>query len=133
MDIFIVIVSILVLITFILGYRHNTIRKNLPFLEYLIELPIEHPEFLYERLYSYLKGRQQQNRTPLVLRLLSLLIPSAEERESIIGDMTEEYAEFKSKNKARIWLYKQVIKSAFHLTFKSIKRAIASALGIRIR
>lgn len=58
--------------------------------------------------------------------LLSLLIPSNEDKDCIIGDLIEEYAQFQSRAAAYIWIYKQVFRSATSLVYKNIKYRLVS-------
>jgi hypothetical protein len=65
--------------------------------------------------------------------LLKLSLPSDEEQENIIGDLLEEFDQFTSKEKAYLWLSKQVIKSICPLIYKILKTRIASLFRERIR
>jgi hypothetical protein len=65
----------------------------------------------------------------LALYLLKLLLLFDEEQENIIGDLFEEYSQLQPKAKARIWLYKQILKSMPYLIYKSLKNCLASLLS----
>jgi hypothetical protein len=83
-------------------------------------------------LFSSSSHPRQHDRTPFVLCLLSSML-SSKERDGVIGDLTEEYFHFQSKIKGRVWLYKQLIKSAPPLLYKHLKSRLASYFGERIR
>jgi hypothetical protein len=69
---------------------------------------------------------------PLAGRLLTAIL-SDEDREHVIGDMSEEYQQFSLKKQADLWLYKQVLKSVLPLAYKNLKRRLASYFGERVR
>jgi hypothetical protein len=69
---------------------------------------------------------------PLAARLLKSIL-SDEDREHIIGDVIEEFSLFESKLKAYLWLYKQVLTSAWPLICKTVERNLASMFKKRIR
>ncbi len=53
---------------------------------------------------------------------------SKDDRESLIGDLTEEYLEILSKSGRRVadfWYYKQVLSSIWPLTKKAIRRGVS--------
>ena len=61
-------------------------------------------------------------------RLLSLLL-SEQDRENVMGDLQEAYHELIAKSgrlKARLWIYNQVITSAWPLVRKAISRRFSS-------
>lgn len=70
---------------------------------------------------------------PLLVRLFILMLVSNEEYENIAGDLQENFTSFKSKAKAHLWLYKQIITSACPLTWKMIKNRLASVFSKRAR
>lgn len=66
-----------------------------------------------------------------ILGVLEVAIPSDEEWECIIGDLSEEYKQFPSRGRANLWLYKQVFKSFLPLLYKTIKARLTSLFGAR--
>jgi hypothetical protein len=85
------------------------------------------------RATSEVKKRRPSNTQIIPKQLLKLISTSDEEADNIIGDLLEECDLYPSKLKARIWLYKQVLKSAPPLIYKSIRGRLASYFGKRIR
>ena len=79
-------------------------------------------------------GEEATDELPLAARLLKSLL-SDEDGEHIIGDMVEEFSArlFGSKLKAHLWLYKQVLTSAWPLIRKTVERKLASVFKRRIR
>jgi hypothetical protein len=69
----------------------------------------------------------------LAIRLLKTILPSDQEQQNIIGDLLEEYWLIKSKLRASVWLYKQILISGAAIIWKTIKNNISSMLRKRIR
>ena len=79
-----------------------------------------------------LKPRFRNASNHLQRRLISLAL-SDEDKENVIGDLSEEFREFKSKRRAYIWLCKQVLKSVLPLVYKNLRGRLAFYFGERIR
>lgn len=77
-------------------------------------------------------GKKATDELPFAARLLKSFL-SDEDREHIIGDVVEEFSLFESKLKAYLWLYKQVVTSAWPLVCNTIERKLASMFKKRIR
>ena len=66
--------------------------------------------------------RIQSSHTPRTITLLfKVALVSEAERESITGDLIEEFDQHPSRVTATFWLYKQVFKSLLPLIFKNLK------------
>ncbi len=74
----------------------------------------------------------RKERAKKVERVLNALVKE-EECKYLIGDLLEEYSQIHPPVKANIWLFKQVTKSILFLTYKVVKKRLASHLGKLIR
>lgn len=140
-----VLLSYLAIVSFLISYyigagaiRNvlSSIAFTLSFL-WLVVAFAEKYEAAKSRLSRILKEPYQSdklyNEPRIAVRLLETLLPSDESQQNVIGDVLEEFAEFKSKTTAYIWLYKQVLKSVLPLVYKNLKSRLASYFGERIR
>lgn len=82
------------------------------------------------------KGNQVSN-PPLFAEYVLQLILMKKDRESLIGDLAEEYAEIATKygvRKAKFWYHKQVFSSAVPLLWKAVRSiGTLASLGELIR
>lgn len=79
------------------------------------------------------RKRQRPIELRMVIRFLTVIRLTDNEREYIVGDLTEEFSLFESRTKAYIWLFRQVIKSSVPLIRKTIQRRLASMFRKLIR
>jgi hypothetical protein len=75
---------------------------------------------------------QRKGRAERVKRELSVSVNDGEYKY-LIGDLLEEYAQIRPLIKARIWLFKQVVKSAIPLIYRALKKRLAYYFGGRLR
>jgi hypothetical protein len=75
---------------------------------------------------------QRKGRAERVERELSFLVEEGE-YEYLIGDLLEEYSQIRPLIKARIWLFKQTVKSVIPLIYRALKKQLACYFGERLR
>jgi hypothetical protein len=100
------------------------------FIMLLLLFELRHDLLLRVNLF---RSKHLSNKLEPTKRLLKFAIAFDKAHESLIGDLLEEYYQFPSKLKAHLWLYKQILKSAWPLISKNIKSRFAARFRDRIR
>jgi hypothetical protein len=92
----------------------------LPFVPFLYEIfvgPIVYALFDRERNMMVLIAKLP-NRVLVARYLFKATLLPDHEYEAIIGDLHEEFKQFNSKSKARVWVCKQIVWSILPLIYK---------------
>lgn len=75
---------------------------------------------------------QKQTTIPQWVESIVHFLSRGNHAENILGDLQEHYAvilESSSLKRARIWLYKQLLRSAVPFIYTSVRQSITSRLG----